>query len=100
MFLVAGYRRKIGSLAGKLAIEIRQGRFARRVHKKIVYAVEEIVAGGPSDRPGGGKVLLRLEDFLRYDPRARRRFVKTFEILFRIAQPVGMIHPHAVENVL
>ncbi len=60
---------------------------------------DRVVAGGAVDRPRR-ELLARLEDLLDDDPRVRRHRPQPVEVGGRIAEPVGMVDPDAVDGAV
>src|ERR1700733_9416365 len=98
--LVVGYCGKIGWLVCKFRVNLRHLFQPIRVRKPAVAKIQEVIAACALDRPILTKRFSRFEDLFANDPSIGALLAQAREVLQWIAQTVGMVHAHSVENAL
>src|SRR5262249_42480467 len=86
--------------SGELLVERGGRRFAGRIDEEAARARAELVARRPVDRPRRAQLLVRGQDLLGDDPRARGRGAKAPAIPLGVAETIEVIDPHSVHETL
>src|SRR6202008_3185142 len=99
-FLVANKAGVLASLTGELAVEVGERCLAVWINEKAGDAIQEVVPGGPGDRPALGQRLFGVQNLLHDDLGVRRACTQARGFLQRIAQAIRMVDAQAVDHTL
>ena len=95
-----GHRRELIGAAGEALVLLGQRRGAGQVHEQATGRGQGVVPGGARAGPVGGQLLVAAEDLLGDHPGATGLRRQPLEVAAGIGQPVGMVHPQAVDEPL
>ena len=95
-----GQRIEADGLTRELRVEPGERPLGRGEHEEPQDLVEEIVTGGPVDRPGPGQHLAAFQDLLHQDPGPGCDLAQPLQVGAGIGQPVDVIDANAIDHSL